>query len=303
MCQKSRGMGCVKNPEGWGLSNPDEKLLRVPKPALRICMYMSFFYVSPCSFSITKFWRSLIYFQADPVNLRTFLSVLKLGDRELGNVKLSSLSPIKATDVEKPKTEMTIRRRGDYPLSKPFPSSLRKLAVNNCGLLRVDHRICRLQGLISLNLATNQIKELPSRFVSLSKLTELILSGNKLKEFPTSLCTGALGSSLKSLDLSNNDIKLLPSVFCSLKNLVHLKLDGNGLCMLPPDMGKLVNLHFFSASHNQLRVLPISFVKLRLDSVDVSGNPFLSEEHWKVINNLSVPSLRECAGRVIKNNR
>ena len=193
---------------------------------------------------------------------------------------------------------MTIRRRGDYPLTKPFPTSLRKLAVNNCSLVRVERRICQLRGLLSLDLAMNQIKELPSKLVSLDKLTELVVSGNRLKEFPVALCAGL--TSLKSLDLSNNNIKLLPAVFCNLKSLVSLKLDQNGLLSLPVNLGKLPKLSFFSASHNDLRVLPLSLANLRLDSLDVSGNQLLPEEHWNIVNNLSMPLLKECAGRVVK---
>ena len=95
--------------------------------------------------------------KADPSSLKTFLSILKLGDKELQNVKLAGLAPAKASDIEKPKTEMTIKRRSDYPLGKPFPSTFNKLAINNCGLLRIEARILQIRGLSCLNLADNQL--------------------------------------------------------------------------------------------------------------------------------------------------
>ena len=195
---------------------------------------------------------------------------------------------------------MVISRRSDYPLGKPFPSTLNKLTVNNCGLVRIEARILQMRSLSCLNVADNQIKSVPCRLTNFSALSELVLRGNKIREFPPTLCTGALAWSLKLLDLSENDIKLLPLAFCNLKNLVHLKLDRNHLLMLPINIGRLSSLRFLSASHNQLKVLPYSLSKLRLESVDVSENTFLDQDKWKVVNKLTVPSLKECAGIAVK---
>ena len=199
---------------------------------------------------------------------------------------------------------MVIKRRGDYPLGKPFPSMLNKLSVNNCGLVRIEARILQMKRLSCLNVADNQIKVIPCRLGNFSVLSELVLRGNRIREFPSSLCTGGdLASSLKLLDLSQNEIKLLPVTFCNFKNLVHLKLDRNHLHMLPVNTGKLSSLRFLSASHNQLRVLPYSLSKLKLDSVDVSENPFLPQDKWHNVSKLTVPSLKECAGIAVKKHR
>lgn len=197
---------------------------------------------------------------------------------------------------------MVISRRSDYPLGKPFPSTLHKLTVNHCGLVRIEARILQMKSLSCLNVANNQIKAVPCRLTNFSALSELVLHGNKIREFPPSLCTGALALSLKLLDLSQNEIKLLPLAFCNLKNLVHLKLDQNHLLMLPVNVGKLSSLRFLSASHNQLKVLPYSLSKLKLESVDVSQNPFLDQDKWKIVSKLTVPSLKECAGIALKKN-
>ena len=246
---------------------------------------------------------ALLLFQADPTNLKALLSILKLGDHDLPKANLSCLVPAKSSDLEKPKTDMVITRRGDYPLGKPFPSELQRLAVRDCGLLRIDLRILQLKRLTSLSLPGNQIKELPLRLSKLSTLSELVLNGNRIKEFPPTLCYGGLASSLKLLDLSQNEIKLLPVGFCSFRNLVHLKLDGNDLHMLPINIGSLSYLRFFSASCNKLKVLPYSMLGLRLESVDVSENPFLLPDKLHTVNNLTVPSLMECAGIVLKKYR
>lgn len=198
---------------------------------------------------------------------------------------------------------MVIKQRSDYPLGKPFPSTLNKLAINNCGLLRIEARILQIKGLTCLNLADNMIKEIPCRMAKLSSLSELVLHGNSIKEFPPSVCNGIFASALKLLDLSNNEIKLLPLAFCNFKNLVHLKLDRNQLHMLPVNIGNISRLRFLSASHNQLTVLPYSLSKLTLESIDVSENPFLDQNNWNVVSKLGVPSLKECAGIAVKSNR
>ncbi|XP_078349981.1 leucine-rich repeat protein 1-like [Oculina patagonica] len=241
--------------------------------------------------------------KADPSSLKTFLSTLKLGDKELQKINLSALAPAKISEIEKPKTDMVIKRRSDYPLGKPFPSTLNKLTVNNCGLVRIEARILQMRGLSYLNAADNQIRAIPCRLTNLSALSELVLRGNRIRDFPPSLCTGALASSLKLLDLSQNEIKLLPLAFCNLKSLVHLKLDRNHLHMLPVNIGKLSSLRFLSASHNQLKVLPYSLSKLKLESVDVSENPFLDQDKWNIVSKLTVPSLKECAGIAVKKHR
>ncbi|KAJ7384707.1 Leucine-rich repeat protein [Desmophyllum pertusum] len=68
--------------------------------------------------------------KADPSSLKTFLSVLKLGDKELQQINLSCLAPAKISDIEKPKTDMVIKRRSDYPLGKPFPSTLKQVSCS-----------------------------------------------------------------------------------------------------------------------------------------------------------------------------
>lgn len=247
--------------------------------------------------------HDLLINKADPSSLKSFLSILKLGDKELQNVKLSGLTPPKACDIEKPKTEMKITRRSDYPLGKPFPTSLKKLSINNCALLRIEVRILQIRGLLCLNLCDNQIKEIPCKMARLSTLSELILNGNRIKKFPPSLCNGIIASSLKVLDLSNNEIRLFPTSFCNFKNLVHLKVNSNQLHALPANIGNLSNLRFLSASHNHLTVLPYSLSKLKLESIDVSENPFLDQNSWNVINTLAFPSLKEYAGIAVKRNR
>ena len=70
--------------------------------------------------------------------------------------------------------------------------------------------------------------------------------------------------------------------------------------MLPANFGNLTKLRFLSASGNHLTVLPYSISKLKLESIDVSANPFLDENSWSIVNKLALPSLKELAGMAVK---
>lgn len=231
------------------------------------------------------------------------LSTLKLSTNDLKKLKLSVLSPAKSSEIEKPKTEMMIYKRSDYPRSTSFPASLKKLAVVNCGMVQIDLRMLKLKDLASLNLSGNKIKELDVSLDRLKQLKALNFSSNILTKLPSKLCRSSLASSLTFLDLSKNSLSCLPMSFASLLSLVHVKLDGNKLCSLPSNIGQLVNLRYLYVGQNQLKTLPYSLRKLKLDSLDISENPFLEIDYWFDMVRLSLPSLQECAGRVVKNSR
>lgn len=63
------------------------------------------------------------YLQADPAKLKELLNVLKLTPAQQRSVSLAPLLPTKMEHIEKPKSKLTVKSRGDYPLSG-FPASL-----------------------------------------------------------------------------------------------------------------------------------------------------------------------------------
>jgi len=98
--------------------------------------------------------------QADKVQLKVFLSVLRLGStgEDIGGTMLSSLAPASSKQVACPKTKMVILKRSDYPIIENFPYSLETLQVNGCTLKCVDSRILRLRHLLVLDLSKNNIR-------------------------------------------------------------------------------------------------------------------------------------------------
>ena len=253
-------------------------------------------------------FHHLFYVQADPLQLKNFLTLIRKASlgQNIDKINLSTLAHASNKNVDKPKTKMTVTCRKDYPLTKSFPSQLEYLQVSQCRMKKIDSRIFQLKKLLHLDLSENVIGELPSSsFSQLKILQELRLCANKLQSLPSSLCLlPNWKHSLSLLDLSNNSITLLPVQLCELNNLVTLKVDQNKLETFPPTIGKLGKLKYLSASQNQIDVLPCSFMQLRLEHLDLFNNPFadvtksdLEETEWQV------PSLVECCARMIRKNR
>ncbi|XP_034289218.1 leucine-rich repeat protein 1 [Pantherophis guttatus] len=244
--------------------------------------------------------------KASVSELRTFLYAVKLahqGTKE-ETLPLSKLVSPKASEVEKPKTKMTITSKKDYPLTRNFPYSLEYLQASYCKLARIDMRMLCLRSLRKLDLSHNSIKKLPATIGDLVCLQELNLQDNHLESFNVALCNSTLKKSLQSLDLSQNKIKALPAQFCYLQKLIHLKLDDNNLIRLPFKIGQLSHLRFLSVARNKLPFLPSEFAKLSLESLDLFGNPFEQPKPLVPDIHLKIPlTLLEYSARATINYR
>ncbi|KAJ0062769.1 hypothetical protein NL108_004393, partial [Boleophthalmus pectinirostris] len=242
--------------------------------------------------------------KADPNSLKNFLSAARLADRgsETSSLPLSTLTPVRARDVEQPKKKLSILSKKDYPLTSNFPYSLEQLQVSWCKLTRIDMRMLSLKALRVLDLSSNHIKKLPATIGDLSCLSQLNLRNNHLESFSEALCLSTLQKTLQSLDLSHNRLRSLPPAFCQLRELVTVKVDDNQLVCLPFHIGRLSKLRFLSAAHNQLSVLPMDFRKLSLENLDLFGNPFIQPNPLDHTIKLTFPlPLQEIASRAVAN--
>ncbi|MFT7817331.1 alpha-1,6-mannosyl-glycoprotein 2-beta-N-acetylglucosaminyltransferase [Arapaima gigas] len=244
--------------------------------------------------------------QANANCLKNFLFAARLAHKgsDTDTLPLSTLLPIQARDVERPKKKLTIHSQKEYPLTSGFPCSLEQLEISYCKLSRVDTRWLSLQCLRRLDLSNNYIKKLPAALGDLACLAELILTSNHLEAFPAALCHSGLQHTLQYLDLSQNNLVSLPAHFYKLRELVHLKLDSNQLWQLPPRLGQLTKLQSFSATHNQLPFLPSDFLHLKLQNLDLFGNPFNKKNPFEYTMHLTFPlTLLEVTSRAVVNNR
>ncbi|XP_070577246.1 leucine-rich repeat protein 1-like [Ptychodera flava] len=243
--------------------------------------------------------------KADPVQLKNFLSAIRLAHQNTGldKLQLTPLTKAKTSQVEKPQTRMVVMKQRDYPLTKAFPSTLESLKISHCALTRIEYRILGLKKLTVLDMSHNQIRTLPSSVEHLVSLTELHLPCNQLSEFPAGLCKDPFKSNLEVLDLSENKLKMLPPAICGLANLVNLKIEKNEIMRLPQAIGRLQGLKFLCSSHNQIKTLPAGFIRLSLDTIDLFGNPFLDDGPSTAMSRLEFPTLLELASRMIKRYR
>ena len=202
---------------------------------------------------------------------------------------------------------MVISNRSEYPVSSGFPSGLETLIIHGCSLKRVELRILRLSRLVKLDLSNNCLSSLPDDWSGLNCLAELRLMRNKLACLPRSVFSGNRVVTLTYIDVCENELIELPSNIVDLSNLAVLKLDSNKLTSLPHGIGRLHRLVQLSAANNLLDVLPGDIKELRLQTVDLFGNPLSAgvptESTRLGFAREQLPSLFELAARCIRNNR
>jgi hypothetical protein len=194
---------------------------------------------------------------------------------------------------------------GNDPQSRlsELPSSFSQLAnlnlhslnLANNDLKELPECIGKFQYLQSLNLSTNQLLGLPQSFGNLTRLQSLDISDNRqlvLADWLSKL------KGLLSLNLSRNRLKTLPESFSELPQLQSLDLSFNDLTILPESLGRvrgLTQLKCLDISSNQLEMLPpwlLNALPL-LESLDLSRNQLttLSIEKGNFNNLKSLSSL------------
>lgn len=133
-----------------------------------------------------------------------------------------------------------------------------------------------LDGLKSLNLASNCIKRLPPELGRLTVLHTLILDSNQLSNIPSSVSEM---KSLRVLNISRNNLVDLPVGIKNL-SLERFRLDHNRLeffedDLLSEELGK--SLKYFSCNDNNILRLPQSLTKLSADiKFFADSNPMIS---------------------------
>ncbi|KAJ8952998.1 hypothetical protein NQ318_015358 [Aromia moschata] len=138
--------------------------------------------------------------------------------------------------------------------------------------LSVPPGLANLTNLEILNLANNQIEELPLSLSSMPKLRILNLSINRLYNLPRGFGAFPL---LEVLDLTYNNLKedSLPGNFFMMETLRALYLGDNDFEYLPPDIKNLKNLQILVLRENDLIELPKEIGELtRLRELHVQGN-------------------------------
>ncbi|XP_076442973.1 leucine-rich repeat protein 1-like [Babylonia areolata] len=242
--------------------------------------------------------------KADPIQLKSLLTVLRMvakGEDVSKCMSVGSVQPPSASGMKALQTTMVVTSRREYPLTTSFPSALHNLTVNGCAMKRLDPRILDLRHLKTLNLSNNLLTTLPDNPSRWTHLSELDLSSNQLSVMPPALYHTCVKDSLSVLKLNGNSLTQLPPQLCELRGLVQLHVNDNKLSALPPTIGSMSRLFIISAQRNEITQLPGSITKLRLESLDLFGNPIQQlKQSMLVCSNVGVPSLREVTSRFIR---
>lgn len=220
-----------------------------------------------------------LYIKADPIQLKSYLHLLKLAlENKVTDKDLAGYSGITATPIAKkhiPQKKLYITSRAEYPI-KGFPKSLEELHINNIQRCSLDKGILGLRLLKILDLSINLIETLPEDLNRLD-LEELNLSENQLGKCSPKewlWMGGHLSRTLKVLNMRNNGLKYLPNQIKKLYNLRVLHVDNNQLTFFPPGIGGLKALRIFTASHNLISSLPGTMKIWHLQQLDLTSNCF-----------------------------
>lgn len=176
-----------------------------------------------------------------------------------------------------------------------FHKELNVLDLQKNKLRAVPERLEEAEGLLVLNLADNQISEIPqTTFVNLCDLMHLDLSGNLLETLPAQM---RRLSNLRIMNISNNplgfaQLRQLPSL-SSLKEL-YLANTQRTAANLPQSFeGLAATLEVIDLSQNQLSEIPdCLFECTSLKRINLSNNEItevhLQIDKWHKLENLNL---------------
>jgi len=137
--------------------------------------------------------------------------------------------------------------------------SLKELWCDDCKINgALPDCIMKLDQLETLQMANNQISEIPSSVANLTKLRRLSLDRNLLKHLPPEM---SRLTNLESLLLRNNQIQQLPENVPgpSMTHLRLLHISSNQLTSLPASLVYCPNIESLYANSNKIKSLPDHF--------------------------------------------
>ncbi|XP_046747288.1 leucine-rich repeat protein 1-like [Diprion similis] len=249
--------------------------------------------------------------QADALLLKSFLRVIKLAFGK-NSPEPAVKVPVLNEKYFRPKvqTKYSVTSNAEYPTLQGFPRTTQHLSIVDLQRKSFDRQILRLNQLRSLDLSKNCIRSLPVELGSLPNLAELCLAENQLGKSPPKSWAWLNGDAIKknliTLDLGRNELTWLPPYLGKLTALRTLSLNNNLLSSLPLNIGFLSSLRFFSLHENLLDMLPGCVRRLRLETINVSGNTFKPQgfEGCEIDPNiLEVPDLVEIAAKTVLRSR
>lgn len=213
-----------------------------------------------------KFGKPLVHVRLIGVKLKVLPEEFALTFRELEALSLENnqleLIPDNVTQLTQLR-ELYLANNflRHLPERIGYLCNLTQLSLNNNRLESLPATFSALNMIRRIDLECNNLRSLPDNFDNLTNCEVLNLNRNKLMRLPRSI--GAMPS-LTSLSASWNELTQLPSELCHSRTLAIIRLAMNKITTLPERLGQLSEtLTELTVEYNQLRVLPLSFYKLR----------------------------------------
>lgn len=146
----------------------------------------------------------------------------------------------------------------------------------------IDQAISEFDEVLSIDIARQDLNELPKALNTLSNIQSFNLLGNSFTTFPIIL------TELKTLDeisLSSNKLKDITPKIGNLVNLRILIMNNNLIEDLPKEIGKLTKLLYLELGNNQLTSLPDEIKHLmNLQELHLERNRFSESEKQRIKN-------------------
>ena len=136
-----------------------------------------------------------------------------------------------------------IRREpyGDMAIVAFLDTYVTNLDLSGCSFAAVPDLLSRhADNLETLNLSDNLLLGLPDYISMFQGLSSLVLDNNCLKEFPQEIC---LLKNLEELSISKTEIKCIPPEIVDMKGLKRFTMDSNDISELPKEFVLLTNLN------------------------------------------------------------
>lgn len=177
--------------------------------------------------------------------------------------------------------------------------NLKGLRIQNANLKALNPHIFSLKYFQDLNVAHNEITEIPQNICEARNLMDLELSHNKISTLPSCLFNqrksplymiewdinpgeGKLPTSPRPLYLKINHNKLT-SLPDTIKDIIELEVSHNQLQSLPHS---IENMRFLDISYNKLTSLPLDLAKI--DYVNYEGNKIVYPKDFNLSEDKSL---------------
>ncbi len=198
------------------------------------------------------------------------------GDRQLDESVMDAEKPVldSAQVLETLELYRAKRYEGIQPALKERVENVHKLVLYGRKMGILSPEIGKLKYLQSLDVAFNDLAELPEELSQLHYLQGFYASGNRLTVFPSQILLLPI---LTRLDLSHNQISDIPGEIRKMDQLTRLSIESNTLTSIPVALYNLANLSVLELAGNGLSKMPEGISGLKsLKKLDLSNNQLTS---------------------------